>query len=180
MNREVECKDCKYYFNDPRFNYPPRKNTGTDVHTVCRCLKNIDQAYPPSDPRKYISTPSIINRNKDCNWFSRREKLNIYVWSHETKVIPTYKHHGEGTFNINPKDGVKGLYIGEKNLKTIIDDSTENISTKVAEHDQIVQGLNERVERLEEEIHGGGIDENKIVQTIENKGLSGGSSIIVQ
>ena len=31
-----------------------------------------------------------------------------------------YNSHGDGTFNINPKDGTKGFYIGEKSLHDII------------------------------------------------------------
>lgn len=31
-----------------------------------------------------------------------------------------YETHGEGTFNINPKNGLNGIYIGETNLNTIL------------------------------------------------------------
>ena len=180
MKQEVFFFFFLFYRKKPNFKYPPGKNTGTDLDTVCEFIKNIDKNYPPTDPRKYISCPSIINRNHDCNWFSFKKKMNTFVWDHDQSPIPKYKNHGEGTFNINPENGTDGFYIGEQNLTEIIKNGNSEISAKVAEHDQAIQTLNERVTVIEEEIHGGGIDEDKIVQTIENKGLSGGSSIIVQ
>ena len=125
MNREVYCKDCKYYHNIPSFKYPPGKNTGSDVHNVCECPKNIDSVYPPSNPRKYISTPSIINRNYNCNWFIKRNKMQTFVWSHEDTIVPKYKGHGEGTFNINPKDGLAGFFIGDKNMSEVVQEEVQ-------------------------------------------------------
>jgi hypothetical protein len=35
-----------------------------------------------------------------------------------------YSSHGTGTFSINPVNGLRGFYIGEKNLDQIFTDST--------------------------------------------------------
>lgn len=41
-----------------------------------------------------------------------------------------YSSHGEGTFNINPKNGLSGLYIGEDTLADILADSLADILAK--------------------------------------------------
>lgn len=135
MAKEVFCKNCDFYVDDPDFRYPPEKNTGTDIHSVCICPYNIDENYDPKDPHKFISCPSIINRYHDCNWFRVAQKLNTYVWSQSDKV-PKYKAHGAGTFNINPKDGADGFYIGEKTLSQIIKEqgsSGDDVKTEIEE-----------------------------------------------
>ena len=40
-----------------------------------------------------------------------------------------YKSHGEGSFNVNPKDGLSGFYIGEDNLSSIIKSESDLISS---------------------------------------------------
>jgi len=142
MNKEIFCINCKFYKSDPNFRYPPGKNTGLDIHTTCNCQYNIDTHYSPKDPRKYISTPSIINRSRDCSWYEKNKKVETYVWDHDTSFPKKYKDHGEGTYNINPKDGIDGLYIGNKNLREIISE-TES-------HD--IEDLKERVGKIEVEI----------------------------
>ena len=142
MNREIFCKNCKFYRNDPNFKYPKDKNTGSDVHTTCNCQYNIDTHYGYKDPRKYISTPSIINRAHDCTWFIKYVKLNTYLWDHDTTVPKKYKDHGEGSFNINPLDGIDGFWIGNKNLREWISEGESGD----------IQDLRRRVNAIEEEI----------------------------
>ena len=42
-----------------------------------------------------------------------------YVWNGDNQ-ISDYSDHGNGTFNINPKNGISGFYIGDDSLKEII------------------------------------------------------------
>lgn len=42
-----------------------------------------------------------------------------YVWNGDN-TLSTYADHGNGSYNINPKNGLSGFYIGDKNLKEII------------------------------------------------------------
>ena len=51
-----------------------------------------------------------------------------FVWNgDDTRAIGDYyQSHGKGTFSINPVNGLSGFYIGNKNLKTIIDENTIN------------------------------------------------------
>lgn len=51
-----------------------------------------------------------------------------FVWNGKTDVVPgvlggtDYESHGKGTFNINALSGLSGIYIGEQNLASHIDD----------------------------------------------------------
>lgn len=42
-----------------------------------------------------------------------------YVWNGDNS-LSTYADHGRGTFNVNPKNGLSGFYIGDENLKEIV------------------------------------------------------------
>lgn len=62
---------------------------------------------------------------------------NSYVWNGDSTAYlmcnyetggKVYHSHGSGTFNINPKHGLNGFYIGEKSLADIID---EKVTEKV-------------------------------------------------
>lgn len=139
MNRDIFCKNCRFYDNDPNFRYPVGKNTGTDVTTTCNCQYNIDTHYSRKDPRRFISTPSIINRCHDCMWFEKRIKVETFLWDHNLSFPKKYKPHGEGTFNVNPKNGIEGFYVGDKNLKQIISEGGS----------QDIQDLKEKVNKLE-------------------------------
>lgn len=44
-----------------------------------------------------------------------------FAWNGDATIEHYFSSHGEGSFNINPKGGVLGFYIGEKNLQDIID-----------------------------------------------------------
>lgn len=50
-----------------------------------------------------------------------------YVWNGDNQ-ISDYSDHGNGTFNVNPKNGISGLYIGNKNLKDIIESEVSDFS----------------------------------------------------
>lgn len=189
MKRNIFCKFCHFYGNDPKFKYPPDKNTGTDVHTFCTCIQNIDPKLPKHDPRRYRSCPSIINRNHDCNWFKIKEDLNTYVWSHDKKVPPAYKGNDPGTYSINPVNGVEGFYIGDKNLKEILDDATgggseeiQKLKMTVEDHSNSIEQLNNNIEIYNTEITNIKDDITELQQQIdvetvlENKGIEGGSS----
>ncbi len=142
MNRDIFCKNCKYYRKDPNFRYPIGKNTGTDINTTCESQYNIDTHYGKKDPRKYISSPSIINRCHDCMWFENIKRMDTYLWNSDLSFPKKYKDHGQGTFNINPKDGSDGFYVGEKTLTEII------IETMQEE----IDSLKERITILESKI----------------------------
>jgi len=176
MKKEVFCKFCCFYKTDPNFNYPPDKNTGTDLHTICICPNNIDKRYPPKDPKRFISCPSIINRNHDCNWFKNKENVNTYVWDHDRKIPSKYKASGEGTFNINPAGGIEGFYIGKKNLREIISEESsgqsheiEEIKVQVANHDTLIR-------EIKDEIDSASFVSDKVIQVIEDNELHGGTS----
>lgn len=142
MNRDIFCKNCRYYHKDPYFRYPIGKNTGTDVDTTCECQYNIDTHFGKKDPRRYISSPSIINRCHDCMWFEKIKKLDTYLWDSNLSYPKKYKDHGQGTFNINPEGGPDGFYIGDKTLKEIIIESAS----------QDVKDLKERMDKVEEDV----------------------------
>lgn len=42
-----------------------------------------------------------------------------YVWNGNNQ-LNTYADHGNGSFNVNPKDGLSGFYVGDENLSNII------------------------------------------------------------
>lgn len=44
-----------------------------------------------------------------------------FAWNGDESAKKYFRSHGDGTFNINPKNGILGFYIGEKNLQDIID-----------------------------------------------------------
>ena len=50
-----------------------------------------------------------------------------YVWNGDNQ-ISDYSDNGNGTFNINPKNGISGLYIGDRNLKEVIEGETSDFS----------------------------------------------------
>lgn len=52
-----------------------------------------------------------------------------YVWN-GNNTLSTYSDHGNGSFNINPRDGLSGFYIGDENLSNIIS-SEVNTRSKV-------------------------------------------------
>lgn len=55
-----------------------------------------------------------------------------FAWNgDETRTTP-YESHGIGTFNINPKGGLDGFWIGEQTLSGIISDGVTNKADKVA------------------------------------------------
>ena len=51
-----------------------------------------------------------------------------YVWNGDN-TISNYSDHGNGSFNVNPKDGISGLYIGDRNLKEIIEQESPKPNT---------------------------------------------------
>lgn len=169
MNRDIFCKNCKYYRNDPNFRYPIGKNTGMDIHTTCECQYNIDTHYGRKDPRKYISSPSIINRCHDCTWYEKLKKLETYLWDSDLSFPKKYKDHGQGTFNINPEGGIDGFYIGNKTLKEIILETStkdvDEIKEEVAEHETKINNLIVNVENHSTEIN----NINNSINVLNNK-----------
>ena len=61
---------------------------------------------------------------------------HAFVWNGYGAISEKYPSHGEGTFNINPINGVYGFYIGDKTLSETISDGvagkadTTNVYTK--------------------------------------------------
>ena len=66
-----------------------------------------------------------------------------FAWNGDRARIDQYSSHGPGTFNINPLDGIKGFYIGEENLASIMankaDEFTEWVASEGAPSDLIGQ-----------------------------------------
>ncbi len=44
-----------------------------------------------------------------------------FAWNGDNSSTSGYVSHGDGTFNINPRNGIQGFFVGEKNLQDIID-----------------------------------------------------------
>lgn len=51
----------------------------------------------------------------------RESGKRAFAWNGDVNIENYFSSHGEGSFNINPKNGILGFYIGEKNLQDIID-----------------------------------------------------------
>lgn len=51
---------------------------------------------------------------------------DTYAFTWNGDILKTltnqYQAHGQGTFNINPKNGLSGFYIGEQSLADIVGD----------------------------------------------------------
>jgi hypothetical protein len=58
--------------------------------------------------------------------YRAKAQRNAYAWS-GVESDTAYESNGDGTYNINPANGIEGFYIGQKNLKTILSekDKTE-------------------------------------------------------
>lgn len=63
---------------------------------------------------------------------TKEQDSYAFAWNgDETRTSP-YESHGSGTFNINPKGGLDGFWIGEQTLSGIISDGVTNKADKVA------------------------------------------------
>ena len=51
--------------------------------------------------------------------FRAKAQQRAYAWS-GVDSDEVYESNGDGTYNINPANGIKGFFVGQKNLKTII------------------------------------------------------------
>lgn len=54
-----------------------------------------------------------------------------YVWNGNNQ-ISNYADHGAGSFNINPKNGLSGFYIGDNNLSNIIKTEIDSLSVSIS------------------------------------------------
>lgn len=60
-----------------------------------------------------------------------------------------YESHGKGTFNINPENGINGLYIGDKSLSAYLEEYKRQISSEMTAYvDSILNGINDRLEQI--------------------------------
>lgn len=80
------------------------------------------------DVRSFTWNGQYIDGYADdaSGWASGDEKCRIRLDEQVDKVkngekSDLYTSHGKGTFNINPENGLRGFYIGEKNLAEILD-----------------------------------------------------------
>ena len=48
------------------------------------------------------------------------EDTLAYSWNGDGTRAEPYSSHGKGTFNINPKGGLSGFYIGEQKLSEVM------------------------------------------------------------
>lgn len=55
-----------------------------------------------------------------------------FVWSGAQDEPIVYKDHGQRTFNINPMNGLSGVYIGEENLHSTLSLLSGTIDTKIS------------------------------------------------
>lgn len=89
----------------------------------------------------------------EANVLTGHDYSFVYNGTNLPGLNDRYTSHGEGTFNINPKDGLSGFYIGENNLFSILKNyvlssefsigynaSTQNIEFKYK--DQILDTIN--------------------------------------
>lgn len=162
----IFCENCRFYGNDPKFRYPQYKNTGTDRTTFCKCPKNINPNANPHSPARFISTPSIINRNNDCGWFISKSKCETYVWSH--RRCGNYEGGGPGTFSVDPVNGAKGFYIGNKTLIDIVQEAagvSDDVKEKIENIENDLQGINSDIDVINNQID---INNNKIATIIKN------------
>ena len=51
---------------------------------------------------------------------TRAEDLFAFAWNGDDEIGEPYTSNGPGTFNINPKGGLDGFYIGKRKLNTIL------------------------------------------------------------
>ena len=156
MKQEVFCKFCIFYRKKSNFRYLSGKNTGTDLDTVCESPQNINKSYPPDSSKRYLNSPSVINKNHDCPWYIKRKNCNVYV---------------RGSNNI-----VKKVRLGylTKDSMIVSDVDTTEIENKIDD-------ISDRVTKLENQIDpGGDVDEEKIVKVIEDRDLCGGTSTEIQ
>ena len=92
--------------------------------------KNIYTCYLDNDQQVRTNTTSNINAQA-MGVATHAQDKNSYAWSGVIEEFE-YQTHGEGTFNINPRNGIKGFYIGEKSLEEIIGASVD-INESLAE-----------------------------------------------
>ena len=52
--------------------------------------------------------------------YTKKQDQYAFAWNGDESRITPYKSNGIGTFNINPKGGLNGFYIGEQTLYTIL------------------------------------------------------------
>lgn len=66
------------------------------------------------------------NYTTSFGYRSKADKDYVFIWNGDSGVGTSgfYSDHGVGSFNINPKYGIEGFYIGNKNLKTIISEES--------------------------------------------------------
>ena len=73
-----------------------------------------------------------------------------YVWNGDNQ-ISDYSDHGNGTFNINPKNGISGLYIGDRNLKDVIESEISDFSKVTLISNDVVYSKDLSVVKITEE-----------------------------
>ena len=78
-----------------------------------------------------------------CQTIAAHESSFVWSWNekeeHENEF--NYSSHGRGTFNLNPKDGLDGFYIGENTLRQHMRDeiAKPNAALKFADEDTAVE-----------------------------------------
>lgn len=73
-----------------------------------------------------------------------------YVWNGDNQ-ISDYSDHGNGTFNINPKNGISGIYIGDINLKDTIESEISDFSKVTLISNDVVYSKDLSVVKITEE-----------------------------
>lgn len=54
-----------------------------------------------------------------------------FTWNGDNTYATKYQSHGEGTFNINPRNGLNGMYIGQETFASILGAQDKKIDNKI-------------------------------------------------
>lgn len=54
-----------------------------------------------------------------------------FTWNGDNTYVTKYQSHGEGTFNINPRNGLSGMYIGQQTFASILGAQDKKIDNKI-------------------------------------------------
>ena len=77
---------------------------------------------------------AIASNTFACGRYSVAEDMASFVWNGMNSWDNYYNSNGEGTFNINPIEGISGFYIGDKSLYSYLSDFATDSGDSEPEH----------------------------------------------
>lgn len=149
MSNKVFCVNCAY-FNSCR-RATNRVSYDDNINEICNAPQNIRASYLSDGSDKYISSPSIINKYNNCQWFQGKSTSNdilglIDFHNRDQKSHPyLLEKFNETTEKItedtalvqsNLDDEVSRATIAEEALSGLIDNLSKknsNLETKINE-----------------------------------------------